>query len=158
MILKFCLIRNIHHNFLVPTIIESAPKTSCLFRPQIYTEWEGFGLLVFYVIFRTPLLSYSHFQGVKLKLSIRALFWCIVCFITSIGSFQILNSKIFRNTYTFTPCTAGKTQLKVWSKLCFRLISWSSVLNKDPWVLAFKKKKNAKHCFNHDPCKIYLIL
>ena len=48
-------------------------------------------------ISRTPLLSYSHFQGVKLNLRSRAYFWCIVWFSTSIGFFQILNSKIFRN-------------------------------------------------------------
>ena len=42
-------------------------------------------------------LSHSHFQDVKLKLNIRTFFWGIICFSTSIGSFQILNSKIFRN-------------------------------------------------------------
>ena len=62
---------------------------------EFYGLAEGFWLLAFSEIFRTPLLSYSHFQGVKLKLNIRALFWSIVCFSTSIDSFQILNSKIF---------------------------------------------------------------
>ena len=58
---------------------------------------EGFWLLVFYEISRTQFLNYSHFQGVKLKLRSRAFCWCIVCFCTSIGSFQILSLKIFRN-------------------------------------------------------------
>ena len=49
-----------------------------------------------YKISRTPLLSYSHFEGVKLKLNNKAFFWGIVCFSTSIDFFQILNSKIFQ--------------------------------------------------------------
>ena len=57
---------------------------------------EGFWRFALYEISRTPFLSYSHFQGVKLKLRSRAFCWSIVCFNTSIGSFQILNSKIFR--------------------------------------------------------------
>ena len=64
---------------------------------HILLNFMGFWLLVFYEISRTPFLSYSHFQGVKLKLILRAFCWCIVCFFTSIGSFQIFNSKIFRN-------------------------------------------------------------
>ena len=56
-----------------------------------------FWLLAFYEISRTPLLSYIHFQGVKLKLNLKAFFWGIVSFSTSIASFKILNSKIFRN-------------------------------------------------------------
>jgi len=63
---------------------------------EFYGRVFGFWLFAFYDISRTPLLSYSHFQGVKLKLRLRAFFWCIVCFSTSTGSFQILNSKIFR--------------------------------------------------------------
>ena len=38
----------------------------------------------------------SKTQAVILKLNIRAFSWGIVCFSTSIGFFQILNSKIFR--------------------------------------------------------------
>ena len=63
---------------------------------EFYGGAEGFRLLAYYEISRRPLLSYRHFQVFKLKLRLRAFFWCIVCFSTSIGSFQILNSKIFR--------------------------------------------------------------
>ena len=41
-------------------------------------------------------LCHAHFQGLKLKLRSRAFCWGIVCFNKSIGSFQILNSKIFQ--------------------------------------------------------------
>ena len=51
---------------------------------------EGFWLLVFDEIFRTPFLSCSSFQGVKFKLRSRAFCWGIVCFSTSNGSFRIL--------------------------------------------------------------------
>ena len=64
---------------------------------EFYGRAEGFWLLAFSEISRTQFLSYSHFQGVKLKLRSRAFCWCIVCYSTSIGFFQILNSKIFRN-------------------------------------------------------------
>ena len=63
---------------------------------EFYSGAKGFWLLAFYEISRTPLLSYSHFQGVKLKLNIRAFFRGIVCFSTIIDSFQILNLNIFR--------------------------------------------------------------
>ena len=56
----------------------------------IFTGAEGFWLFAFYDISRRPLLSYSHFQGVKLKLRSRAFCWGIVCFCTSNGSFRIL--------------------------------------------------------------------
>ena len=39
---------------------------------------------------------YNHFQGFILKLNIRAFFWGIVYFSKRIGSFQSLNSNIFR--------------------------------------------------------------
>ena len=55
-----------------------------------YGRVEGFWLFAFYDISRRPLLSYSHFQGVKLKLRSRAFCWGIVCFCTSNGSFTIL--------------------------------------------------------------------
>ena len=64
---------------------------------EFYGRGMGFWGFVFYEISRAPFLNYSHFQGVKLKLILRAFCWCIVCFFTSIGSFQIFNSKIFRN-------------------------------------------------------------
>ena len=64
---------------------------------EFYGRGMGFWLLAFSEISRTQFLSYSHFQGVKLKLRSRAFFWCIVCYSTSIEFFQILNSKIFRN-------------------------------------------------------------
>ena len=51
---------------------------------------EGFWLLVFDEISRTPFLSYSSFQGVKLKLRSRAFCWGIVCLSTSNASFRIL--------------------------------------------------------------------
>ena len=57
---------------------------------------EGFWLFDFYDLSRSQFLSYSHFQGVKLKLISRAFCWCIVCYSRSIDSFQILNSNIFR--------------------------------------------------------------
>ena len=57
---------------------------------EFYGREAGFWLLVFYEISRTPFLSYSHFQGLKLKLRSRAFCWCIVCFCTSNGSFIIL--------------------------------------------------------------------
>ena len=40
-------------------------------------------------------LAFLQFQGAILKLRWRAFCQCIICFITSIGFFQILNSKIF---------------------------------------------------------------
>ena len=64
---------------------------------EFYGRGMGFWLLAFSEISRTQFLSYSHFQGVKLKLRSRAFCWCIVCYSTSIEFFQILNSNIFRN-------------------------------------------------------------
>ena len=63
---------------------------------EFYGRGMGFWLLAFSEISRTPFLSYSHFQGVKLKLRSRAFCWCIVCYSTSIDSCQILDSNIFR--------------------------------------------------------------
>ena len=51
---------------------------------------EGFWLLVLDEISTTPFLSYSSFQGVKLKLRSRAFCWGIVCFSTINSSFRIL--------------------------------------------------------------------
>ena len=50
---------------------------------------HGRGVFWLFTISRRLLLDYNHFQGVILKLSIRAFFWSISCFSTSIGSFQI---------------------------------------------------------------------
>ena len=53
----------------------------------------GFLTFAFYDTSRRPILSYSHFQGVKLKLRSRAFCWGVVCFCTCNGSFRILNLK-----------------------------------------------------------------
>ena len=58
-----------------------------------YGRVEGFWLFAFYDISRRPLLRYSHFQGVKVKLRSRAFCWDFVCFCTCNGSFRILNLK-----------------------------------------------------------------
>ena len=55
-----------------------------------YGRVDVFWLFGFNDISRRPLLGYSHFQGVKLKLRSRAFCWGIVCFCISNGSFRIL--------------------------------------------------------------------
>ena len=55
-----------------------------------YGRVGSFWLFGFNDISRSPLLSYSHFQGVKLQLISRAFCWCKLCFCTSNGSFRIL--------------------------------------------------------------------
>ena len=55
-----------------------------------YRRVDVFWLFGFNDIYRKPLLGYSHFQGVKLKLRSRAFRWGIVCFCASNGSFRIL--------------------------------------------------------------------
>ena len=59
---------------------------------EFYGRLEGFWLLAFYEISRTPLLRYTHFYGVKLKLRSKAFFWGIVCFNTSI--INMINVKL----------------------------------------------------------------
>ena len=63
---------------------------------------EGFWLFAFYDTSRRPILSYSHFQGVKLKLRSRVFCWCKVCFCTSNGSFRILKTAGLRKWLSHT--------------------------------------------------------
>ena len=55
-----------------------------------YGRVEVFWLFGFNDISRTLFLSYSHFQGVKLKLILRAFCWSTVCFNNNNGSYRIL--------------------------------------------------------------------
>ena len=64
---------------------------------EFYGRAAGFWLFDFFDLSRSQFLRYKHFQGAILKLTSRAFCWGIVCFNTSIVSFQFLNSKIFRN-------------------------------------------------------------
>ena len=72
-----------------------------------YGRVEVFWLFGFKDISRRPLLSYSHFQGVKLKLKSRAFCWCIVCFSTGSISVLNINLNIFPD-FAYPPCSRSK--------------------------------------------------
>ena len=114
---------------------------------EFYGRGMGFWRFVFYEISRTPFLSYSHFQGVKLKLISRAFCWCIVCFCTSIGSFQILNSKIFRIQLLHPVCSyqdRSTEHFPIYIVLKFLLVI--TRLGWKKWELSQCNKAECKPC------------
>ena len=81
-----------------------------------YGRVEGFWLFGFYDISRRPLLSYSKFQGVKLKLRSWAFFWGMDCFSTSNCSFRVLKTTGFRKWLSHPVRQISNTSTYRWNK------------------------------------------
>ena len=109
----------------------------------LYGRVEVFWLFGFKDISRRPLLSYSHFQGVKLKLRSRAFCWCKICFCTSNGYFRILKTAGFRKWLSHRVCRSKKSseKLKFVKKFVEKIWCNKAVFNGTPDQISIPLKR-----------------